>query len=279
MPEPLRRFGAACWEVLLSFDRSAGTRQAAQLSFFVLLSFPALILLAVWILSNIFDSPDVRQDLIREIINNLPIEEIQGKREIEDMLDELTKGAGGLGIFSIVILLYSVSSAIGGLRHAVETANDKGDSGPPFPQNKLLDIGITLVTLPAALIFVALALSRDLARVVDDNVFLSWSADHLGGPLGIFAAALIFYTWIFWVLNPGPTSWTSAAAGSLVTSALIWLVYSGLRIWFGISGGGSAIYGALAGFLGLLLFLNLASIAVVMGAHVAAIWRVHREAG
>ena len=54
------------------------------------------------------------------------------------MLDELTKGAGGLGIFSIVILLYSVSSAIGGLRHAVETANEKGDSGPPFPRTSCL---------------------------------------------------------------------------------------------------------------------------------------------
>ena len=81
------------------------------------------------------------------------------------------------------------------------------------------------------------------------------------------------------MLNPGPTGWTSAAAGSLVTSTLIWLVYSGLRICSGISGSSSAVYRALAGFLGLLLFLNLASIAVVMGAHVAAIWRVHRGAG
>ncbi|MCB0861934.1 MAG: YihY/virulence factor BrkB family protein [Solirubrobacterales bacterium] len=263
--------------MLLSFDRSAGTRQAAQLSFFVLLSFPALMLLAVWILSNIFDSPNVRHDLIQELINNLPIEQAQGKKEIEDMLDQLTQGAGGLGILSIVVLLYSVSSAIGGLRHAVETANEKGESGPPFPKNKVLDIGITLVTLPVALAFVALALSRDLAKVVDDSALLSWTAENLGGPVGIFGVALLFYTWIFWVLNPGPTTWTSAAVGSAVTSLLIWLIYSGLRVWFGISGGGSAVYGALAGFLGLLLFLNLASMAVVLGAHVAAGWRVHRS--
>ena len=262
--------------MLLSFDRSAGTRQAAQLSFFVLLSFPALMLLAVWILSNIFDSPNVRHDLIQELINNLPIEQAQGKKEIEDMLDQLTQGAGGLGILSIVVLLYSVSSAIGGLRHAVETANEKGESGPPFPKNKVLDIGITLVTLPVALAFVALALSRDLAKVVDDSALLSWTAENLGGPVGIFGVALLFYTWIFWVLNPGKTTWTSAAVGAGVTSLLILLIFGGLRLWFGVSGGGSAVYGVLAGFLGLLLFLNLASIGVVMGAHVAAIWRVYR---
>jgi uncharacterized BrkB/YihY/UPF0761 family membrane protein len=262
--------------VLLSFDRAAGTRQAAQLSFFVLLSFPALMLLAVWILSNIFDSPNVRQDLIQEIISNLPIEQVQGRKELEDMLDELTRGAGGLGILSVAVLLYSVSSAIGGLRHAVETANEKGLHGPSFPENKVIDIGITLVTLPVALIFVSLVLSRDLAKVVDDSVFLSWTADHLGGPAGIFAAGLAIYPRTFWALNPGRTTWSSAAVGAAVTSLLIWLIYSGLKVWFGISGGGSTVYGALAGFLGLLLFLNLASMAVVMGAHVAAIWRVHR---
>ncbi|MBN8869509.1 MAG: YihY/virulence factor BrkB family protein [Solirubrobacterales bacterium] len=272
----MRRFGAACWEVLLSFDRSAGTRQAAQLSFFVLLSFPALMLLAVWILSNVFDSPDVRHDLIQEIIDNLPIEQVQGRKELEDMLDQLTEGAGGLGLLSVGVLLYSVSSAIGGLRHAIETANEKGLHGPPFPENKAIDIGITLVTLPAALVFVSLVLSRDLAKVVDDSVFLSWTAAHLGGPAGIFAAGLVFYTWIFWVLNPGPTTWSSAAVGSVVTCLLIWLIYTALQVWFGITGGNSAVYGALAGFLGLLLFLNLASMAVVLGAHVAAVWRVHR---
>jgi uncharacterized BrkB/YihY/UPF0761 family membrane protein len=62
----------------------------------------------------------------------------------------------------------------------------------------------------------------------------------------------------------------------LVTSLLIWLIYTALQVWFGITGGNSAVYGALAGFLGLLLFLNLASMAVVLGAHVAAVWRVHR---
>lgn len=207
---------------------------------------------------------------------NLPIEEVQGRKELQDLLDQLTRGAGGLGIAAILILLYSVSSAIGGLRHAVETANEKGKQGPPFPENKILDIGITIVTLPAALLFVTLALSRDLASVVNDSPFLSWTADHLGGPAGLFGAGLIFYTWIFWVLNPGKTTWSSAAVGAAVTSLLIWLVFGGLRIWFGISGGGSAIYGVLAGFIGLLVFLNLASMAVVMGAHVAAIWRVHR---
>lgn len=261
----------------MSFDRAAGGRQAAQLSFFVLMSFPALLLLAVWVLSNIFDSPNLREDLIQEIIKNLPLEQVQGRKELEDLLNQLTRGAGGLGIATAVVLLYSVSSAIGALRHAVETANEEGRQGPPFPKNKGEDILITLVTLPAALAFISLVLSRDIASIVNDSDVLAWIADNLGGPIGIFGAGIVFYTWIFWVLNPGKTTFSSASVGAGVTAVLIWLVWGGLRIWFQISGGGSAVYGVLAGFVGLLLFLNLASIAVVIGAHVSAIWRVHRN--
>lgn len=239
------------------------------------MTFPALLLLAVWVLSNIFDSPGVRNDLIEEIVDNLPIEQVEGREEIERLLDQLTQGAGGIGIATVVVLLYSSSAAIGALRHAVETANEKGLNGPWFPKNKGLDIMIMLVTLPAGLLFMSLALSRDLASIVDDSGFLTWVSANLGGPIGLFAAGVLFYTWIFWVLNPGKTSWTSAGIGAAFTSVIIWAVWVGLRVWFDISGGGSAIYGVLAGFLGLLIFINLASMGVVMGAHVAATWRVH----
>jgi uncharacterized BrkB/YihY/UPF0761 family membrane protein len=258
----------------MSFDRASGTRQAAQLSFFVLMTFPALLLLAVWILSNIFDTPDVRADLIREIVDNLPLDDVEGRQEVTDFLDGLTEGAGGLGIATAVILLYSTSAAVGALRHAVETANENSDSGPSFPKNKLLDIGITAVTLPFALIFLGLVLARPLARVVEDSPFLTEVADRFGGPVGIGIFGVLLFTWMFWVLNPGRTPWTSTLIGALVASALVGAVSTGLRIWFDISGGGSAVYGVLAGFLGLLLFLNLASMGVVYGAHIAATFRL-----
>lgn len=242
------------------------------------MSFPALLLLAVWILSAVFDSADLRDELVHEIVSNLPLEQVEGSRELERLLTQLTEGAGGIGVVTAVVLLYSSSAAIGALRHAVETANERGKDGPAFPKNKGLDILTLLVTMPAALLFVALALSRNLASVVDDSEVLAWVAENLGGPGGIFVAGLIFFTWIFWVLNPGRTSWSSAAAGAAFTSVVILAIWAALTVWFGISGGGSAVYGVLAGFVGLLLFLNLASMGVVLGAHVAASWRRHREA-
>lgn len=264
------RVWAVIWQAGVSFDREAGTRQAAQLSFYLLLTLPALLLLAVWILSNIFNEPGIREDLISEIVANLPLTEVEGRQEVTDFLDGLTSGAGSLGIITAAILLYSSSSTVGAMRHAVVTANENGTDGPPFPKNKGLDIVITLVTLPITLLLVALSISRPLANAVDDSRLLSDLASVFGGPLAIGLLGLALLSWMFWVLNPGRSDWLSVLIGATAATLLVTLVAFGLSAWFELSGGGSAVYGFLAAFIGVLLFLNLASMAIVYGAHVAA---------
>jgi uncharacterized BrkB/YihY/UPF0761 family membrane protein len=264
------RVKAVVWHAALSFDREAGTRQGAQLSFYLLLTFPALMLLAIWIVSSIFDSPDTRQDLIDEIVNNLPIDEESGRQDVSDFLDGLTAGAGSVGAVSAVVLLYSASSTVSALRHAVQTANEKGLAGPAFPKNKGLDILITTVTLPVTLLIFALSISRPLAGLVDDSRLLSEFASNFGGPFAIAGIGFALLTWMFWVLNPGRSDWRSVAIGAATATVLILIVSFGLRAWFALSGGGSAVYGFLAAFIGVLLFLNLASMAIVFGAHLAA---------
>ncbi len=255
---------------MATFDREAGTRQAAQLSFYLLLTFPALLLLAVWILSNVLNEPGVREDLIEEIVANLPLTEVEGRNEVADFLDELTSGAGGLGLIGALILFYSSTSTVSAMRHAVVTANEHGSSGPPFPKNKGLDMAIMLVTLPVTLLLVALSVSRPLARAVDDSRLLSDLAGTFGGPLAIGVLGFALLAWMFWVLNPGRSDWTSVVVGAACATLLVAVVSLGLRGWFDLSGGGSAVYGVLAAFIGVLIFLNLASMAIVFGAHIAS---------
>lgn len=211
--------------------------------------------------------------MIGEIVENLPLTEVEGRQEVTDFLDGLTSGAGGLGIITAAILLYSSSSTVGAMRHAVVTANEDGTGGPSFPKNKGLDILITLVTLPVTLLLVALSISRPLASAVDGSRLLSDLASIFGGPLAISVVGLGLLTWMFWVLNPGRSDWVSSAVGAFTATLLVVLVSFGLRAWFELSGGGSAVYGFLAAFIGVLLFLNLASMAIVFGAHVASAFR------
>lgn len=224
-------------------------------------------------LSNVFDTPEFRNDLINELIDNLPLDEVAGRREISDLLNDLTRGAGSLGVITAAILLYSGSAAVGAIRHAVETATETERDGPPFPKNKVLDILTTAVTLPVVLLMVGLGISGQMNDAVADSGLLSFIAGPLGGPIGSAMVGLLLFAWLFWVLNPGETPGRSAFLGAGVTVVLGGLVIVGLRIWFGLTGGGSSVYGVLAGFLGTLLFLNLASMAIVLGAHFAATFR------
>ena len=203
-------------------------------------------------------------------MRNLPLTEVEGRQEVTNFLDDLTSGAGSLGVITAAILLYSSSSTVGAMRHTVITANEDGADGPSFPKNKSLDILITLVTLPVTLLIVALSISRPLARAVDDSPLLSDLAAAFGGPVAISLLGFALLSWMYWVLNPGRSGHLSVFAGAFVATTLVALVSLGLRAWFDISGGGSAVYGFLAAFIGVLIFLNLASMAIVYGAHVAA---------
>lgn len=68
------------------------------------MTFPALLLLAVWVLGNIFDSPDVRQDIVNRIVDAFPLDQVEGRDQILDLLNGLTTGAGGIGIVTTVVL-------------------------------------------------------------------------------------------------------------------------------------------------------------------------------
>lgn len=238
------------------------------------MAFPALLLLAVWVLGNIYDSPDVRQDIVNWVVDAFPLDQVEGRQQILDLLNGLTTGAGGIGVITTVVLFYSSSSAISALRHAVETANEMEANGPAFPKNKGLDILILVVTLPALLLVIGLAISRPLADAFDQSSFLDTVAGTFGGPFSIGAFGVLLLTWLFWALNPGKTPLKSTLLGAVVAVFLIWLILTAIRIWFDFSGGGSNVYGVIASFLGILICLNFFSMAIVFGSHMAATVRL-----
>ncbi|MCO5315581.1 MAG: YihY/virulence factor BrkB family protein [Solirubrobacterales bacterium] len=238
---------------------------------------PALLLIAVWILGEIFGTREVRAELVGAIMDSLPIDEVDGRQQIADSLDSLTRGAGGLGLFSILVLIYSGSGAVGAVRQAVESAQGDAVPGRSFPRSKVFDVAITSVTLPVLLLIVAIALSRDLSALVESEAVLDFLARFPGGGLAYSVIGLLLLAWLYWVLNPGPRTATSSMVGALTAATLCSLVWVALKFWFGVTGGGAAVFGALAAFLGLLLFLNLACLAVVFGAHIAASFRSHRD--
>src|SRR5436190_4669780 len=121
-----------------------GARSAAQIAFFLVLSFPATMLLLVWAFSAVLDDDSVRKSVVDAIVHALPLTDPADRQQVESLLDEVAAGAGAVGWVGAIALPYSASTALSALRDALNVAMGSRDPRP-LVQGKALDIGLTLV--------------------------------------------------------------------------------------------------------------------------------------
>lgn len=270
----MRRLRARAWLVVrravYTLARTAGTRDAAQVAFFVILSLPAILLLVIWGASAALDNPaGLRDDVVDAILDVLPLSDPSGRREVEDLLDEVARGAGGLGFAVIPALVYSASGAIGGLRHAVNEAFETRDDRP-WVQGKLLDIGLVLVVAPLAVGGLALKLSNTVPAALDDEPVAEGLAAFALTELIPFAIAFALLVGLFRILPTARVSLRDAWPGALAAALGLRAIQALAELFFDLFGDAGAVYGAVGGLLAAGYGVYLASVLTIAGAHVSA---------
>ena len=135
------------------------------MAYYLLMSFPAALLLLVWGFSTVLDDDSVREPIVDAIVGWLPIGDPDDRREVEALLDDVAAGAGSLGWIGVVALLYSASGAIGAIRHAVNEAWQCSEKRPYVPA-KARDVGLTLLMTPLAMVAFGLSLTGELASAI-----------------------------------------------------------------------------------------------------------------
>jgi membrane protein len=250
--------------------RTAGTRDAAQVAFFVLLSFPATLLLVVWVSSAALDNPaGLREDIVEAIVDAIPLSDEDGRREVESLLDDVAAGAGGLGIAVILALVYSASGAVGGLRHAVNEAFETRDDRP-WAQGKLLDIGLVLVVAPLALGALALKLSNTVPSALDNEPLARGLSAFLLTELAPMAIAFVLLVALFRILPAAEVRLRDAWPGALVAMIGLRLAQALAEAFVSLFGSAGAVYGTIGGLLAAGIGIYLGCVVVVAGAHVSA---------
>ncbi len=247
----------------------AGTRDAAQVAYFLVMSFPATLLLLVWCFSAALDDDSVRQSIVDSIVEALPLADASDQRQVEALLDDVAAGAGSLGWIGAVALLYSASGAIGALRHAVNQAWGEQDTRPYAPA-KALDTGLTLIVAPTLLLGLGLKLSGSLAATIGDHPWMVAVAQFAVTELVPVALLLATLVGLLRVLPATRASLRAAALGGLVALAGLVLVQLGTEAYFSAFGDTSAVYGTLGVLLVVVFSAYVDAIAIVYGAHVAA---------
>ena len=269
----LRRFPARAWLITQrSVDamiRSAGTRDAAQVAFFVLLAFPATLLLVVWGFSTALDDPDVRGDIVEAIVEALPQSDASGEREIERVLDGVAAGAGGLGWFVGLTLLYAASGAVSSLRHAVNEAWGIEDTRPYF-QGKALDVGLVLLVAPLAMVTLGLRLTNVVPAAFDDDPLLAGTLSAV--VTGVLPLVLVFVVLVvlFRTLPAERTGLRAAWPGALVATLGLVIVQFAAQKVPALFGNAGTVYGTIGAFIAAFFAVYFGAITVVLGAHFSA---------
>jgi membrane protein len=252
-----------------SLVETAGSRDAAQVAYYLVMSFPATLLLLVWCFSTVLGDDSVRQSIVDSIVDALPLADPEDQQQVQGLLDDIAAGAGGLGWISALALLYSASGAIGGLRYAVNEARGDRDTRPYVP-GKALDAGLTLVVGPILIIGLGLTLSGALAETIGDRPWLVAAAQFTVTKLAPIALLLVVLVGLFRVLPVKGGTLRAALVGGLVALSGIVLVQLGAEAYFSTVGDTSAVYGTLGVLLAVVFSAYLDAIVIVYGAHVAA---------
>jgi membrane protein len=269
----VERVALTTWRAGLESVDDRIHRDAAQVGFFAMLSFVPLALLLVAAFGLVADDADVRERVVRTVFENVPLSAQSDRERLEATVIDALKGAGRIGVFSVVLLIVAGSGIMGALRHTINEAWDIHDR-PPLLRRKALDLALVLGATIVLACSLAVTVTRHAAEVLDDEKGggpFAWLLDLLGDALPFaFTGAVILF--LYCVLPMQRQRVRDVWPGVLVAVVLLAILREGLELYFEHLADFGALYGSLGALMALLLFVYAASIILLFGAEFASEW-------
>lgn len=250
-----------------------GHRDAAQISFFALLSAVPLALLLVAGFGLVFEDADVRRRIVRTVFASVPLATDADRAQLERATSSSLSGAGSLGPLSIVLLLVAASGVMGALRHAINQAWDI-DRRPPLLRRKALDLALVLGAAIVLALSLSVSATHGLAGLLDHSRTggaLAALLDAVGEVLPyVFAFAVVLF--LYRVLPVERPVVREIWPGAAVAAVGLALTKGALGLYFAHLADFGAVYGSLGALMALLLFVFISANVLVFGAEFASEW-------
>lgn len=253
---------------------------AAEMAFFVVLSFPPLLLAVLGSVGFVVGGfpPDEVARLETEILGFFST--FLAESTVDDVLRTpveslLAEGRSDILSIGIVLTLWSASRATNVLLRTLTAAYDLTDRRPAW-KRRLLAIALTLVGIVVAVVVLPLlAIGPRLMSSALDAAGLSselvrfWGVAYWGG---VLIVAVVLLTWLYHVAPGWYTPWRRDLPGAIL-ALVVWLAASwGLRLYTGQFAGFTTddAFRGLAAPLIVLLWVYVSAIAVLLGAELNA---------
>lgn len=258
------------------FAAAGGTRLAAAIAYYALLSLFPLVILLVAAGSLVLDEATVRERIADRIAGALPLTE-SGAADVRDLLAGAGGRAAAVGLAGLAGLLWSASGMMGALRAGV-TAVSGPEPGRPFLRGKLVDLGMIA---GVGVLLLASAATTVTARVAREQVLEPIGVPGAGTLIGILvpiALATATLLVLIRLVPAAPPSRAGALRAAVAGGVALWALATGFGLYVANFGRYNAIYGSLGTIVALMVFAWLAAIVVLLAAAAAAAWEdVARE--
>jgi membrane protein len=251
------------------------TQYAAAISFRVLFSLFPLTIALVSIFGLVLQDDELRQDVIDELIDILPISE-SGQADVEESIEEIATPFSAIGLVSLVALLWGASGMMASIRIGLEAAL-KVERGRPAAHAKLVDFILIAAAGVLVLLVVGLSAFGAFFSRLADRILEAAGIDATpSGVLlrdGVQLAAIAVTVLLLYRFVPArKIRKTGAVAGAILTAAGIWGATKVLAIVFADYSRYNLIYGSLAGVMTFLFFVYVVAWILLLGAEFAYAW-------
>ena len=242
---------------------------AQQIAYSSLLAFfPAVIFLVGFFgLIGIYDD-------LREFLGAIAPGAVLDALEVAEDSAESQSAASLAVILGAFGAVWAASGAMTSLVKAVNRAYDRVEARPFWKVRLMAIVLVVLTGLVTAGVFLLIVFGGPLGEAIADQARLGGAFELLWAivrwPVA-FAAVLLFFAIVYYLApDVGHRNWKWVTPGSLV-GAVLWLALSALfAVYTSFSGSYDKTYGALAGAIVLLLWLNYSAFAILFGAELNA---------
>jgi membrane protein len=240
----------------------------------VLFSLFPLAIALVSIFGLVLQDDELRQKVINEVVDILPVAESQ-QGKVQTSIEQIATPLSAIGLVSLVALLWGASGMMASIRLGLETAM-KVDRGRPAVRAKLVDF--VLVAAAGILVIVIVGLSAFgafFSELVDR--FTKWAGVETPSGLllrdGVQLVAIAITVLLLYRFVPARRiRRRGAIAGAVLTAVGIWGSTKVLAIVFSDFSRYNLIYGSLAGVMTFLFFVYVVAWILLLGAEFAYAW-------
>jgi len=273
----LRRTRILVFRSVKAFFDDSCSQRAAALSYYVLFSLFPLIIFSVGIIGLFLQDEALQEDLVNQIMDNIPLSQDEGRDDVTDALQHVASGqSGAIGFIGLIGLAWSGSAMFGVLRSSLNVMFHVQQPRPVLI-SKLVDLAIVLSFTPFFVLSIAATSTLRIARRASEDVPLFGDAAQtlgFGWQIAAFVMPVVIsfvaFFLVYWLVPAQRARPRDLVPGALLAAVLFEVVKVGFNVYLENFSNYDVVFGSLGAVVAFLFWVYLSANIMLLGAELAS---------